>query len=224
MVYGKWYEKIKNQPMQFFHSYNRRLLWVWYWEITGDVSIYKRRQSYKKYFQNPWKKRETGGDYCAGVVPFPILTHNGLPWWCMYAQLLSHVWLSATPWTVAHQALLSMGSPRHEYWSRKPFILQVVQWIGTHLPMQRTWVQTLVQEDFICHRAAKPICHTTEPRLQSPQATTTEPVCHNSWSPCLQEPVFHKRSHTHHKEEKTPLRQLEKALTKQWRPSADRNK
>ena len=24
---------------------------------------------------------------------------------------------SATPWTVAHQALLSMGFPRQEYWS-----------------------------------------------------------------------------------------------------------
>ena len=26
-----------------------------------------------------------------------------------------------TPWTVAHQALLSMGSPRQEYWSGLPF-------------------------------------------------------------------------------------------------------
>ena len=27
----------------------------------------------------------------------------------------------ATPWTVAHQAPLSMGFPRHESWSRLPF-------------------------------------------------------------------------------------------------------
>ena len=27
----------------------------------------------------------------------------------------------ATPWTVAHQALLSMGFPRQEYWSELPF-------------------------------------------------------------------------------------------------------
>ena len=27
----------------------------------------------------------------------------------------------ATPWTVAHQALLSMGFPRQEYWSGLPF-------------------------------------------------------------------------------------------------------
>ena len=34
---------------------------------------------------------------------------------------LSRVRLFATPWTVAHQALLSMGFPRQEYWSRLPF-------------------------------------------------------------------------------------------------------
>ena len=27
----------------------------------------------------------------------------------------------ATPWTVVHQAPLSMGLPRQEYWSRLPF-------------------------------------------------------------------------------------------------------
>ena len=28
---------------------------------------------------------------------------------------------SATPWTVAHKAPLSMGFPRQEYWNRLPF-------------------------------------------------------------------------------------------------------
>ena len=31
------------------------------------------------------------------------------------------VQLFVTPWTVAHQALLSMGFSRQEYWSRLPF-------------------------------------------------------------------------------------------------------
>ena len=35
-------------------------------------------------------------------------------------QSLSHVWLFATPWTVAHQAPLSMGFSRQEYWSGLP--------------------------------------------------------------------------------------------------------
>ena len=44
-------------------------------------------------------------------------------WWgqCMHAQLLSRIWLFATPWTVAHQALLSVGVFRQEYWSGLPF-------------------------------------------------------------------------------------------------------
>ena len=35
--------------------------------------------------------------------------------------MLSRVQLFATPWTVAHQAPLSMGFSRQEYWSRLPF-------------------------------------------------------------------------------------------------------
>ena len=36
-------------------------------------------------------------------------------------QLLSHVRLSATPWTEACQAPLSMGFSRQEYWNGLPF-------------------------------------------------------------------------------------------------------
>ena len=35
--------------------------------------------------------------------------------------MLSCVQLFATPWTVAHQAPLSMAFPRQEYWSGLPF-------------------------------------------------------------------------------------------------------
>ena len=36
-------------------------------------------------------------------------------------KLLSHVQLFVTPWTVAHQAPLSLGFSRQEYWSGMPF-------------------------------------------------------------------------------------------------------
>ena len=39
----------------------------------------------------------------------------------MHAQSLCLVQLSATPWTVAHQAPLSMGFSRQDYWSGLPF-------------------------------------------------------------------------------------------------------
>ena len=37
------------------------------------------------------------------------------------SHLLSRVRLFATPWTTGHQAPLSMGFPREEYWSGLPF-------------------------------------------------------------------------------------------------------
>ena len=35
-------------------------------------------------------------------------------------RALSHVWFFETPWTVAHQAPLSMEFSRQQYWSRLP--------------------------------------------------------------------------------------------------------
>ena len=40
---------------------------------------------------------------------------------CVCVKSLSRVWLFATPWTIAHQAPLSMGFSRQEYWSGVPF-------------------------------------------------------------------------------------------------------
>ena len=39
---------------------------------------------------------------------------------CVCAQLFSCVWFFVTPWTVAHQAPLSMEFSRQEYWSGLP--------------------------------------------------------------------------------------------------------
>ena len=39
----------------------------------------------------------------------------------MKVKMLSRVRLFVTPWTVAHQAPLSMGFSRQEYWSGLPF-------------------------------------------------------------------------------------------------------
>ena len=40
----------------------------------------------------------------------------------MHACVRSHVWLFATPWTVARQAPLFMGFSRQEYWSGLPLL------------------------------------------------------------------------------------------------------
>ena len=49
--------------------------------------------------------------------------------WFSYVHIcvcwsLSHVWLFVAPWTVAHQAPLSMGFSRQEHWSWLHFLLQ----------------------------------------------------------------------------------------------------
>ena len=39
----------------------------------------------------------------------------------MKVKSFSRIWLSATQWTVAHQAPMSMGFSRQEYWTGLPF-------------------------------------------------------------------------------------------------------
>ena len=57
-------------------------------------------------------------------TPSPILMFEVTAGW-LFLQLtlskLSCVWLSAAPWTVAHQAPLSMGFSGQECWSGLPF-------------------------------------------------------------------------------------------------------
>ena len=53
------------------------------------------------------------------LAPLTLDHLNCLKW--SEVKLLSRVQLFATPWTVAHQAPLSMGFSRQEYWSGLPF-------------------------------------------------------------------------------------------------------
>ena len=43
-----------------------------------------------------------------------------------YDCVLSRVCLFAAPWIVAHQAPLSIGFPRQEYWNGVPGLLQAI--------------------------------------------------------------------------------------------------
>ena len=68
---------------------------------------------------------------------------------CVCVYVLSRVWLLVTPWTVAHQALLSMEFSRQEYWNRLPFpapgdfltqglnpcLLHLLHWQANSLPL-----------------------------------------------------------------------------------------
>ena len=56
--------------------------------------------------------------YWATTSYFPKLYHE---WVSEWVKSLSRVWHFVTPLTVAHQAPLSMGFSRQEYWSGLPF-------------------------------------------------------------------------------------------------------
>ena len=51
---------------------------------------------------------------------FKFLTFDMTFWFECVLSSFSPVWLFATPWTVAHQAPLSMGFSRQEHWSGLP--------------------------------------------------------------------------------------------------------
>ena len=55
--------------------------------------------------------------------------------------------------------LRTMAEEEKEREKEKSQTSLVVQWLRIQLPMQRTWVQTLVQEDSTCCGVTKPICH-----------------------------------------------------------------
>ena len=85
--------------------------------------------------------------------------------------------------------------------------LLVVQWLRSHLPMQGTWIGSLVQEDPTCHRA-------------------TNPTCHNCWAHVPRSPCSAMRSHHDEKPHAPRLESspcsllLEKAHEQQRKPSA----
>ena len=66
-----------------------------------------------------------------------------------------------------------------------------VQWIRIHLPMQETWVWSLVWDYPTCHRAAKPMCHSywaLAPQQEELLTAERSPRTISKSSPLLTEP------------------------------------
>ena len=88
----------------------------------------------------------------------------------------------------------------------------VAQWLRIRLPMQGTWIQSLVRKDPTCRGATKPMRHNywacaLQPASHNYWACTLEPTSHNYWGhmpqllkPMRLESVLHnKRSHRNEK-------------------------
>ena len=96
----------------------------------GDPEWFPAAAAAKSLQSFPTLWDPTEGSPSGSPVP-GILQARTLEWvaisfssawkWKVKVRSLSHVWLLATLWTAAHQALLSMGFSRQEYWSGLPF-------------------------------------------------------------------------------------------------------
>ena len=101
------------------------LLFLGIWTTEPwEVDIYIFQSFFLNYLGCFWRGGENGvveGGTASGrwrpLCDFHLPTCSVV----IIVQLLSLVWLFATPWTVAYQAPLPMGSPRQEHWRGLPF-------------------------------------------------------------------------------------------------------
>jgi len=102
-VFSIWSRRKLEEEVYYIH---KKVGWVAVLSITFEI---KRKQNIIDYFnlsQHQYEKK------CG-----PKLLRPNLLILFIVVQLLSHIWLFATPWTMACQDPLSMGFPRQEYWS-----------------------------------------------------------------------------------------------------------
>ena len=102
--------------------------------LTQTQTVLKKRYTAAAAAAQSLQSCPTLCDPIDGSPPGPaipgILQARTLEWvaisfsnaweWRVKMKLLSHVPLFAIPWTAAHQAPLSMGFSKQEYWSRVP--------------------------------------------------------------------------------------------------------
>ena len=78
----------------------------------------------------------------------------------------------------------------------------MVQWLRIHLPVQGTWVRSLVWEDPTCHGPTKAMRHNSGAHeLQLLKPVCLEPVFHNRRSHHNEKPVYRPFHHNRRKPE-----------------------
>ena len=80
--------------------------------MSNSVRPHKRQPT---RLPHPW---DSSGK--ARTLEWVAISFSNACKWKVKVKSLSHVQLFTTPWTAAHQAPLSMGFSRQEYWSGVP--------------------------------------------------------------------------------------------------------
>ena len=96
--------------------WEHRMVW---WIVGALCCMNKTGRSFASLHFTPrgWGWGCRGTNTCRSS-PHPVMDWK---WTVVAVELLSHVWLFVTPWTVVCQVPLPMGFPRQEYWSGLPF-------------------------------------------------------------------------------------------------------
>ena len=87
-------------------------------------------------------------------------------------------------------------------WAGRASLL--AQWLRICLPMQETWVRSLIQEDPIGHEATAPVCHNFWACALEPASCACWATCLRCWSLRTLGPVLHHKRSPH--DEKPTLR------------------
>ena len=144
-----WWSKKKKEKWRTDACYNT--------DELDNIILHERRQSQKAlygmmlfmwYVQNRQSCRLKADWW----LPAAGGTASG-EWLLIDAEFLYGIMKMSWNWIVVIAAQLCKFTKNH--WIGTSL---VAQWIRMCLPMQGTWVQSLVQEDSTCCRATKPVC------------------------------------------------------------------
>ena len=110
------------------------------------------------------------------ILEWVAISFSNVWKWKVKGKSLSRVQLSATPWTAAHQAPLSMGFSRQEYWSGVP--VPYLEGNGrTHL---KWWKRKTYNPDYCTqqgsHSKKKEKSKALQTSKSSENSTTTKPA------------------------------------------------
>ena len=116
----------ESKTLEFYHEHTNFLPESWKWILSHRIFRYLDTYTHKwmhTYIHIPFCMCK---DICISrhvylyiFVNVDVCMDGQERVWKFWSKvkLLSHVWPFATPWTVAHQASLSMESSRKDYWS-----------------------------------------------------------------------------------------------------------